>query len=298
MGGGAGRIGCVGLGVMGGNMARHLSSKFQVTVFDTDLSRRDAIGGARKAESLASAAAGSEIVVLSLPGSPAVREVVLGNGGLIRHMTKGSVVIDVSTTEPSVSRRVAAALAEEGIGFLDAPVSGGEKGARDATLSIMVGGEQTVFERCLPVLKTIGRSVVRVGDAGMGEIAKLVNNMIVASTFAVIAEGFALAAKNGVDPATLYEAIRDGWAGSKVLDVSAPGMLSGDFTPGGTVTMMQKDVGYALNLASESNIPVPATSQANEVFKAAKAAGFGAEAQQAIIKVWELVANIQVGKRT
>ncbi|HUX20456.1 MAG TPA: NAD(P)-binding domain-containing protein [Spirochaetia bacterium] len=291
------RVGCIGLGVMGGNMARHLAAKFEVTVFDADPGRMAGIDGVRRAESIASLSQKIEAAVLSLPGSPIVREVVLGAGGLRDSLAPGSFVIDLSTTEPSVSREVAAALAQKSIAFLDAPVSGGEKGAREATLSIMVGGAQVAFDRCRPLLETIGSSVVRIGDVGMGEIAKLVNNMIVASTFTVIAEGFALAAKNGVDPAILYKAIKDGWAGSKVLDVSAPGMVEGNFTPGGTVNMMLKDIGYALSLASESSIPVPATSQANEVFKAAKAAGFGAEAQQAIIKVWEVVTGITVGKR-
>lgn len=290
-------VGCVGLGVMGGNMARHLTSRYNVVVFDTDPRRRDAVTGSRKAESLSDLAAEADVVLLSLPGSAPVREVAIGSNGLAQHLPAGSTVIDASTTEPSVSREIASTLAEKGIDFLDAPVSGGELGARDATLSIMVGGKPEVFERCRAVLETIGKSVVRIGDAGTGEIAKLVNNMIVASTFAVVAEGFALAVKNGVDPRTLYNAIRDGWAGSKVLDVSAPGMIQRNFTPGGTVNMMLKDVGYALSLASESSIPVPSTSQANEVFKAAKAAGFGSEAQQAIIKVWELLAGIQISSQ-
>lgn len=291
------QVGFVGLGVMGGNMARHLAERFPLRVFDTDASRREALDKADKATSLSELASGCEVVVLSLPGSPIVRSVVLGDDGLINHMARGSVVIDASTTEPTVSREVAAALAERGIAFLDAPVSGGEKGAREASLSIMVGGKAEVFDRCRPLLETIGATVVRVGEVGAGEVAKLVNNMIVASTFGVVAEAFALAVKNGLDPSTLYEVLRGGWAGSRVLEVSAPGMIDGDFTPGGTVDMMLKDVRYALSLAADSHIPVPATSQANEVFKAAQAAGFGAEAQQAIIKVWEMLAGITVGKR-
>lgn len=291
------RIACIGLGVMGGNMARHLAQRYELVVYDTDPARRAAVEGAQQAGSLAEAASQCEALLLSLPGSEAVRRVTVGDGGLVEHLPSGAVVIDASTTEPAVSREIAAALEAKGIDFLDAPVSGGEGGAREATLSIMVGGKKTVFERCRPILETIGASVVHIGTAGAGEVAKLVNNMIVASTFSVVAEAFALAAKNGVDPSVLYEAIRGGWAGSKVLDVSAPGMIARDFKPGGTVDMMLKDLGYALSLASSSRIPVPATSQANEVFKAAQAAGFGAEAQQAIIKVWELLAGITVGER-
>lgn len=292
------RVGCIGLGVMGGNMARHIAESFEVVVFDTDPAKTGALPGLKTAESVAELARAVDAVVLSLPGSNVVRTVALGPDGLRGNLEAGTVVIDLSTTEPVVSREVAAELAQKSIGFLDAPVSGGEKGAREATLSIMVGGPQESFDQCRPLLETIGASVVRIGEVGMGEVAKLVNNMIVASTFSVIAEGFALAARNGVDPAVLYEAIKGGWAGSKVLDVSARGMIDRDFTPGGTVDMMIKDVRYALSLASDSKIPVPATSQAHEVFKSAQAAGFGAEAQQAIIKVWEMIAGITVGGRT
>ncbi len=283
---------------MGGNMARHIADSFEVVVFDTDPAKTGALPGLKTAASIAELARSVDAVVLSLPGSPIVREVVLGPDGLRDSLEAGTVVIDLSTTEPTVSREVGDELAKKSIEFLDAPVSGGEKGAREATLSIMVGGPQESFDQCRPLLETIGTSVVRIGEVGMGEVAKLVNNMIVASTFSVIAEGFALAAKNGVDPAVLYEAIKGGWAGSKVLDVSARGMIDRDFTPGGTVDMMLKDVKYALSLASDSRIPVPTTSQANEVFKSAQAAGFGAEAQQAIIKVWEMIAGIEVGGRT
>lgn len=289
------KVAFIGLGVMGGHMAGHVAAAFDTTVFDIDEKRRNAVAKARKAATAAEASKEADVVLLSLPGSGIVRQVTIGAQGLIGAMKPGAVVVDTSTTEPAVSREVAAELAKKGIHFLDSPVSGGEKGARDASLSIMVGGDSAIFELCKPVLQAIGKSVVHVGAFGAGEVAKLVNNMIVAATFSVIAEGFALAVKNGLDPKTLYEAIRGGWAGSTVLEVAAPGMLARNFTPGGTVDIMWKDVSYALSLAQGSNVPVPTTSQAFSVFTAARAAGLGGEAQQTIIKLWERLLGIEVG---
>ena len=209
---------------------------------------------------------------------------------------KGSAVIDTSTTEPTVSRTVAQSLAENGIDFLDAPVSGGEGGARDAALAIMVGADTTVFEKYRPVLQVMAKSVVRVGDVGTGGAAKLVNNMIVGATFSVIAEGFALAMKNGIDPAILYEAIKDGWAGSLVLDVAASGIIKQDYKPGGTIDLLFKDIGYALSLARTQNVPVPITAMVDEILKTARASGRGPYAQPIITQMWEKLLGIERGE--
>jgi 2-hydroxy-3-oxopropionate reductase len=150
----------------------------------------------------------------------------------------------------------------------------------------MVGAPASTFERCRPVLSAVGRSVVRSGDVGAGDLAKLVNNMIVGSTFAVIAEGFALAARNGVDPQSLYLAIRDGWAGSKVLDVSAREIVARRYVPGGTIDMLQKDLSYARAVAAECKSPAPMTAAAHELLVAAQADGRGAESQPALFELW------------
>ena len=298
------KVGFIGLGIMGGHMARHLAGRYDVTAFDVDgakVARLEAAGaggaparagagaapGARGAPSVADVGAACDVVLLSLPTSEVVERVVVGDDGLLAAMPAGGAVIDTSTTEPTVSQRIAATLAERGIGFLDAPVSGGEGGARAATLSIMVGGPQETFERFRPVLEVLGPSVVRVGEVGAGGVAKLVNNMIVGSAFAVIAEGFALAKTMGLDPERLYQAIRGGWAGSPVLDVAAPGIVARDFTPGGSVDVLFKDLGYALALARRHNVPTPMTAVVDEVFKAARASGRGPQAQQVIIQLWE-----------
>jgi 2-hydroxy-3-oxopropionate reductase len=174
-------------------------------------------------------------------------------------------------------------------------VSGGEKAAREGTLAFMVGGKQEIFNRCLPLLRTMGESVVRMGETGTGQVAKLINNMIVGITFAAIAEGFALGAKSGIDLDTLFEAIRYGWAGSPVLEASAPAILKKDFRPGGTVNIHWKDLGYALDHSKFKDVPLPVTALVHEIFKAARASGRGSLSQPAIIKLWEDVLKINVG---
>jgi len=286
------KLGFIGLGVMGGHMARHLSKKYDLIVFDVDEKRMDALDGAKKAGSVEEVGTEAGVVVLSLPSSQIVSKVVAGDEGLSGVIKAGGAVIDTSTTEPTVSRSLAEELAGKGIDFLDAPVSGGEGAAKDATLSLMVGGPQSVFDKYKEIFEVIGKSVVHVGATGAGGVAKLVNNMIVGSAFAVIAESFALGMKNGLDPAVLYDAIKDGWAGSKVLDVAIPGTINRDFVPGGSVDIHVKDLGYALSLAGSADVPVPMTAMANEIFKAAKASGRGPYAQHIIIQLWEELLGI------
>jgi len=288
------KIGFVGLGVMGAPMARNLTSKYDVIVFDIDNAKMGSVPKARKAENIAEVGNSAETVLLSLPGSDIVKEVVLGSGGLMQNMRRGSTIIDASTTLPDITQEISHTLKGAGIFFLDAPVSGGEKAAIDGTLSVMVGGEEEAFEKSLEVLHTIGTSVVRMGESGMGEITKLVNNLIVGITFVAVAEGFALGTKSGLNPKVLYEAIRNGWAGSKVLDVSAEAILPRNFRPGGTVNIHWKDLGYALELARKKDVPVPATALAHEIFKAARASGIGQLSQPAIVNLWENLLKIVV----
>jgi 2-hydroxy-3-oxopropionate reductase len=290
------RVGFIGLGVMGGHMARHLSDKYATTVYDVDAGKVAKQKGGEKARSIQQVGENADLILLSLPSSEIVREVICGTEGLIHVLEKGNAVIDTSTTEPTVSRAMAQALIEKGIDFLDAPVSGGEGGARDAALAIMAGGDPAVFERYSPVLQVMAKSVVRVGAVGTGGAAKLVNNMIVGAAFSVIAEGFALAMKNGIDPAILYEAIKDGWAGSKVLDVAASGIIKQDYEPGGTIDLLFKDIGYALSLARVQNVPVPITAMVDEILKTARASGRGPYAQQIITQMWENLLEINRGE--
>jgi 2-hydroxy-3-oxopropionate reductase len=287
-------VGFAGLGVMGGHMARKVAAKYDLVVFDVDSSRTQGFPAA--AASLSELGRRAGVVLLSLPTSEVVRTAVLGKGGLAETLARGSVVVDMSTTEPAVIHEIASALDEREISLLDAPVSGGEKGAEEGTLSFMVGGKQEVFDECRAILQTMGSSIVRVGESGMGQVAKLVNNLIVGITFAAVAEGFVLGTRSGLKPEVLYEAIRNGWAGSKVLDVSVPAMLARDFRPGGTVDIHWKDLGYALAQAKETDVPVPVTALVHEIFKAARASGKGKLSQPSIVQLWESLLGIEVKK--
>lgn len=294
-------LGFIGLGVMGGPMARNLiKAGYPVTGFDTDPKRMEQFtaAGGHAAASAADVGRAGEVVFLSLPTGDVVREVVVGANGLAAVMRSGTAIVDLSTTEARVAQEAAAACAARGIAFLDAPVSGGEQGAMDATLSIMVGGDAATFARCRPILAVMGRSVVHMGGSGMGQAAKLINNLIVAAGFAAVCEGWALAVRAGLDPARLHEAIKGGWAGSRVMEETVPRLLTRNFVPGGTVDIMTKDVGYALNMARTLNLPVPVTALVHELFRIAKAQGKGGKAQPVLITLWEEWTGIRVGGDT
>jgi 2-hydroxy-3-oxopropionate reductase len=288
------RVGFIGLGVMGASMARNLAKKYRVVAFDADRKKLEEGEGLDQADSVHEVAKSAAIVLLSLPSSEVVEEVTIGPQGMGKALAAGRIVIDTSTTAPKVSQEIGKYLEERHIEFLDAPVSGGEKAAREGTLAFMVGGKQEVFNRCLPLLKAMGESVVRIGETGSGGVAKLINNMIVGITFAAIAEGFALGAKSSINLETLFEAIRHGWAGSPVLEASVPAILKQDFRPGGTVNIHWKDLGYALDHSKSKDVPVPVTALVHEIFKAARASGRGSLSQPAIIKLWEDVLKINV----
>jgi 2-hydroxy-3-oxopropionate reductase len=294
-------IGFVGLGVMGGPMAGNMGKKnFRVRIFDVDSKRLGLIAGGNliPASDLSDLGASSDVVILSLPNSEVVKDVVLGGEtgrkGLAQSLKPGSVIVDTSTTELSATLEIAQRLQEKEIEFLDAPMSGGEKAAIEGTLSFMVGGKPEIFERCRPFLEAMGASVTRVGPTGAGQTAKCVNQMIVGATFAVIAESFALGTRAGLDPKVLYEAIKGGWAGSKVLDTAARDMFGREFKPGGTVDIHWKDLGYALSLAKTKDVPTPVTALVHEVFKAARAAGHGKLSQPAVARLWESLLGLEI----
>ena len=292
-------VGFLGLGVMGGPMARNLvKAGYSVVGFDTDASRLGnfTAGGGKPAMSLAEAGAAGDVVLLSLPTGDVVREVVMGASGLLRVMKAGTVIVDLSTTEPKVAQDAAVACEAKGIIFVDAPVSGGEQGAIDAALSLMVGGDAAAFTRVKPILSCLGKSVVHMGGSGMGQATKLINNMIVAANFASVCEAWGLAVKMGLDPATLHQAIKGGWAGSRVMEETVPRLLTRNFVPGGSVDIMTKDVGYALNMARTANVPVPVTALAHELFRMVKAQGKGGQAQPILIYLWEQWLGITVGR--
>jgi 2-hydroxy-3-oxopropionate reductase len=278
-------------------MAHNLAQKYPgLLVFDLDRSRVRSLSPAAVSEAtdISGLARRADLVFLSLPASAAVREVVLGEGGLAASLRPGSIIVDTSTTETSVVRELSAELERRGLFFADAPVSGGEQAARAGTLSFMVGASGKVFEEIRHYLAVMGASVVRMGEVSSGQIAKAVNQMIVGAAFAVIAESFALGVKNGLDPAVLYEAIKGGWAGSPVLDVAVRDLLSREFKPGGTVDIHWKDLGYALALSKDADVPVPVTALVHEIFKASRARGDGKKSQPAVVRLWESLLGLEL----
>jgi 2-hydroxy-3-oxopropionate reductase len=254
-------VGFVGLGTMGRPMATHLvQAGFPLTVHSRSAGPVDALVelGAARAATPAEVAARADAIVLSLPGLAEVEAVVLGPDGLTTALRPNAVIVDMSTVEPSGARRLATAVGAAHGTFLDAPVSGGEKGAKEATLSIMVGGPLDAFERVQPVLSTLGKTIVHCGESGAGQIAKACNQLVVLSTIHTVAEALVLATAAGVDPALIREALLGGFAYSRVLDVHGQRMLDRDFRPGGTIKQNQRDASIVMATANELGVPLPA----------------------------------------
>ena len=256
------KLGFIGLGIMGKPMAKNLiKAGYSLIVHDLnrasveDLSKE----GAQTATSSAEVAQQSEIIITMLPNSPDVELVVLGEKGVLGGAKSGMIIIDMSSIEPLVSQKIAAEAAKKGIEFLDAPVSGGEPGAVQGTLAIMVGGKEEVFTQCLPIFEVMGKSVVRVGDIGAGGFAKLANQVIVALNIAAVSEAFVLGQKAGLDPEKLFQAIRGGLAGSHVMDAKIPMIVDRNFQPGFKIKLHDKDIKNALATAAVLQTPLPLT---------------------------------------
>lgn len=255
------RIGFIGLGLMGKPMASNLlSAGFPLVVHSRSAGPVDelAAAGAERAASPAEVARRVDIVVTMLPDTPDVELVLLGDGGIAQGSRSGSLVIDMSTVDPIATRRFAETLAAQDVELLDAPVSGGDIGARDGTLSIMVGGPAEGFERALPLFQVMGKNIVHVGGSGAGQVAKMCNQLVVAGTLEMVSEAMVLAAKAGVDPAKVRVALLGGFAGSKILEVHGQRMLDRNFVPGFRAELMAKDARIVVTAAGELGVPVPA----------------------------------------
>ena len=236
----------------------------------------------------------ADVIITMLPDSPEVRQVVLGANGVIEGVRLGAVVVDMSSISPAVSREIANRLAEKGVEFLDAPVSGGEPKAVAGTLAVMAGGSQKTFDACVPLLKSMAASVVRVGDVGAGNVAKLANQVIAAINIAGISEALVLAAKAGADPVLVYEAIRGGLAGSALLDAKAPTMLDRKFNPGFKLKLHIKDLANALETAREFGAPLPLSGAIKTMMQGLQADGLGELDHSALVQHFEKQAGIEV----
>ncbi len=291
------RIGFIGLGIMGEPMCRNLmKAGYACTVNTRTKSRAEKLlsEGAAWSDSPKDTAGRSDVIITIVTDTPDVEKVILGEDGIIEGIRPGSVVIDMSTISPSATRDMAAALKEKGADMLDAPVSGGDTGAIAGTLSIMVGGKQDAFDRCLPVFEAMGKSINLIGDHGAGQMTKLCNQVAVSVANLAMAEALILAAKAGLDMEKMLAAISGGAAGSWQLSNLAPRIIKRDFDPGFMVKLQQKDLRLVLGAASELGLGLPGASLAHQLFNAVEAAGEGDEGTQALVKSLERMCGVEV----
>ena len=274
------RIAFVGLGTMGAPMAaRLLDADYEVTVHNRTRAREEPLAerGARRADSPREAAQGADVAITIVSDTPDVEQVVLGPDGLAEGLGDGAVLIDMSTISPDATRRIAATLQERGVAMLDAPCSGGSEGAANGTLSIMIGGDEGVLERVRPVLSVLGSSLTRVGDVGAGQICKAVNQVIIAGTYAAVAEGLTLAMAAGIDAEAALQAVSGGAAGSWGLTHRGPNMLRGAYPLGFRARLFRKDLGIALDAARERGVPLPLAGWVDQLESGLIRRGFGDE---------------------
>ncbi len=290
------KIGFIGLGIMGKPMAINLiKAGFKLYVNDVNpnaMSELEALGAipASKDEIAAQCA----VALTILPNGDIVKDVLISSSGLLSKMKPGSLVIDMSSITPIEARECGSAFQKKGIDYLDAPVSGGEPKAIDGTLAFMVGGTQNAFERAKPLFKAMGTSAVLVGDTGAGCITKLSNQIIVNLTIAAVSEALTFAAKAGVDPGKVYQAIRGGLAGSTVLDAKAPMMLRRNYVPGGKISINKKDINNVMKTAADIDMPVFLTSTLQDIMTVLKNTGHFEDDHGGIIQFYEYAAQTLV----
>jgi 2-hydroxy-3-oxopropionate reductase len=292
------RIGFIGLGIMGRPMAKHLlAAGHSLSVWNRSRPGIEELVGAGAAEGLSPAdvAGKSEALFTMVGDSPDVEALAFGPDGVFEGASAGLVHVDTTTMSPSVTRSIAERYATKGIELLDAPVSGGEGGAINATLSIMAGGKPEVFERCRPLLEVLGKTITYCGPAGAGQTVKLCNQVVVSVTNMAVCEALVLAAKAGVSPGTMLDAISGGAASSWQLLNLGPKMIEGDFRPGFKVWHQQKDLRLALEVARDNALPLPATSLVAQLFASVEADGQREAGTQALVKALEKLGDVKVG---
>ena len=291
------KIGFIGLGVMGAPMARHLvAAGHELTV---SLNRSGLPEGlaANVAKNPAEVARTSEVVITMLPDTPDVERVLLGDNGVIAGISPGALVIDMSSISPIATARFAEAIRARGAGYLDAPVSGGEVGAKAASLTIMVGGPEAEFRRALPIFEVLGKNITLIGESnGAGQTCKIANQIIVALNIQAVSEALVFAAKAGCDPAKVRQALLGGFASSRVLEVHGERMIDRSFAPGFRIRLHQKDLGLALESARALGVSLPNTATAQELMNACAAHGGSEQDHSALVKALEALANNPVAK--
>ena len=290
-------IGFIGLGIMGAPMAGHLIAAGHSLFLKSRRSVPDALlaAGGTACVTAAEVAKRSDTIILMLPDTPDVEQVLFGAGGVAEGLSPGKTVIDMSSIAPLATKDFAVRVAARGGAYLDAPVSGGEVGAKNAALSIMVGGEPEDFERARPLFGAMGKTVTHVGPVGSGQVAKVANQIIVALTIEAVAEGLLFASKAGADPAKVRQAITGGLATSRILELHGERMIKRTFDPGFRIGLHQKDLNLALDNARTLGLSLPATALAQQLFSACVAQGGAAWDHSAMVKALEALANHAVG---
>lgn len=287
----------IGLGIMGRPMAKNLlTAGFAVTAYNRSAGPREELAavGARIAATPREAAAGAEVVITNVTDSPDVEAVVLGPDGVIEGAAAGTIVIDMSTISPAVTRRIGEALGERGVKMLDAPVSGGDQGAIAGTLAIMVGGDAADVERARPLFEAMGSRITHCGPLGAGQTVKLCNQVAITGALLGVCEALTFARKSGVDPAVMIEAISAGAAGSWQLSNLGPKMIARDFAPGFKVGLMRKDLRLALESGQEQTMALPGLALVAQLFGGVAAAGLEEEGTQALLKALEALNRVTV----
>jgi 2-hydroxy-3-oxopropionate reductase len=284
------RVGFVGLGIMGKPMARNLvDAGYELTVHNRSPEKANELGeaGATVAKSPKEVAENTDIIITMLPDSPQVSEVVAGEGGVLEGITEGSLILDMSTISPVVTEELLEAVKEKGASMLDAPVSGGDVGAIEGTLSIMVGGEEADFHRAKPLFEAMGKTITHVGPVGAGQVTKAANQVVVALTIEAVAEALVLGSAGGVAPEKVLEVLSGGLAGNKVMEVKREKFLSHKFDPGFRSELHHKDLGIALAAGREYGVVLPVTAVVDQMLLAMRKKGWGGEDHSALLRIIE-----------
>jgi 2-hydroxy-3-oxopropionate reductase len=292
-------IGFIGLGIMGKPMARNLlKAGYPLVIHNRSRAAVEELSkeGAQTAASSKEVAARSEVIITMLPDSPDVELAYAGENGVFAGAKTGMLLLDMSSISPVVARKLAGEAEKRGLDMIDAPVSGGEAGAIGATLSIMIGGKASAVERAMPIFQALGKNIVHVGDAGAGQVTKAANQMVVGTTIAIVSEALVLAAKAGVDPAKVRQALLGGFAQSKILEAHGQKMLERNFKPGFRIRLHEKDMKIALATGSEYGVPLMVTSQVAQMMTAMKSMGNGDLDHSGLVKFVEELAKTELSK--
>jgi len=293
--GSAQKIGFIGLGIMGAPMAGHLlDAGHRLFVHTRSATPEPFASKATVCASAAEVAQNAEIIFLMLPDTPDVEKVLFGEGGVAAGLSRGKTVVDCSSIDPIATKEFAGKIAALGCGYVDAPVSGGEIGAKEASLTIMCGGDEASFTRVKPLLDSMGKNVTLIGQAGAGQIAKVANQIIVALNIAAVGEALVFASKAGADPGKVRQALMGGFAGSRVLEVHGERMIKRTFTPGFRISLHQKDLNLALQGARSLGMALPQTASAAQLMNACAAMGHAQADHSALVMALEAMADFRV----